>query len=207
MQSSTFGPYLVAISKILISALDPGMYSCLAAAVRVTQPAAPALTPEAAACGAHACLEQGSTESWSVGRVCLSAQRLGPEESQFIYDAACANTMEIATHRHGCCVLQRCIDFATPMQKRRIVEEIGHNAYLLSQVASPHLCVRLAPSLATRTFLLQCAVAVAVCCCCAALMRRECTLIHAGMPWVLPVRACDWRMPFDIAAWHAGSVR
>ena len=40
-------------------------------------------------------------------------QRLGPEDSQFVYDAACLHTTDIATHRHGCCVLQRCIDFAT----------------------------------------------------------------------------------------------
>lgn len=45
------------------------------------------------------------------------SQRLGPEDSQFIYDAACGHCVEIATHRHGCCVLQRCIDFATPAQK------------------------------------------------------------------------------------------
>lgn len=33
-------------------------------------------------------------------------QRLGPEDSQFIYQAAGANCVDIATHRHGCCVLQ-----------------------------------------------------------------------------------------------------
>ena len=61
-------------------------------------------------------------------------QRLGPEDSQFVYDAACSHTMEIATHRHGCCVLQRCIDFATPVQKRMLVAEIAANALALSQV-------------------------------------------------------------------------
>ena len=61
-------------------------------------------------------------------------QRLGPEESQFVYDAAAANTMDIATHRHGCCVLQRCIDFATPVQKRRVVDKISEHALPLSQV-------------------------------------------------------------------------
>lgn len=43
-------------------------------------------------------------------------QRLGPEDSQFIYDAAAGNCLDIATHRHGCCVLQRCIDYATNPQ-------------------------------------------------------------------------------------------
>ena len=61
-------------------------------------------------------------------------QRLGPEDSQFVYDAAAAHTLEIATHRHGCCVLQRCIDFATAPQKRRLVETIATHALPLSQV-------------------------------------------------------------------------
>ena len=64
-------------------------------------------------------------------------QRLGPEDSQFVYDAAAAHTLEIATHRHGCCVLQRCIDFATAPQKRRLVETIAAHALPLSQVCMP----------------------------------------------------------------------
>ena len=66
-------------------------------------------------------------------------QRLGPEESQFVYDAALRNTMEIATHRHGCCVLQRCIDFATAAQKSGLVNRVVANAYTLSQVRLPNL--------------------------------------------------------------------
>lgn len=66
-------------------------------------------------------------------------QRLGPEDSQFVYDAAAAHTMDIATHRHGCCVLQRCIDFATPPQKRRLVDQITSHALPLSQVCSAGL--------------------------------------------------------------------
>ena len=61
-------------------------------------------------------------------------QRLGPEDSQFIYDAAGEHCMEVATHRHGCCVLQRCIDFANVQQRRRLVQEISTNALVLSQV-------------------------------------------------------------------------
>ena len=61
-------------------------------------------------------------------------QRLGPEESQFVYDAAGAHALEIATHRHGCCVLQRCIDFATPFQRRVLVDNIAQHALPLSQV-------------------------------------------------------------------------
>lgn len=61
-------------------------------------------------------------------------QRLGPDDSQFVYDAAAAHCTEIATHRHGCCVLQRCIDFATPTQKTELVGEIARHALPLSQV-------------------------------------------------------------------------
>jgi len=39
-------------------------------------------------------------------------QRLSASENQFVYDAAEAHCVEIATHRHGCCVLQRCVDHA-----------------------------------------------------------------------------------------------
>lgn len=72
-------------------------------------------------------------------------QRLGPEDSQFVYDAAAAHTLEIATHRHGCCVLQRCIDFATPPQKRRLVETIAQHALPLSQARRPAPAARAYP--------------------------------------------------------------
>eukprot|EP00878_Enallax_costatus_P024430 GHUV01026068.1.p2 GENE.GHUV01026068.1~~GHUV01026068.1.p2 ORF type:complete len:173 (+),score=55.36 GHUV01026068.1:443-961(+) len=62
-------------------------------------------------------------------------QRLGPDDSQFVYDAAEGHCVEIATHRHGCCVLQRCIDFATPKQKTDLVQEIARHALQLSQVS------------------------------------------------------------------------
>lgn len=62
-------------------------------------------------------------------------QRLGPEDSQFIYDAAIGCCVEIASHRHGCCVLQRCIDFATHEQRTSMIMEISSNALVLSQDA------------------------------------------------------------------------
>lgn len=43
--------------------------------------------------------------------------RLSAENNQFIYDAVCANCIEVASHKHGCCVLQRCFDHATIPQK------------------------------------------------------------------------------------------
>lgn len=41
--------------------------------------------------------------------------------------------MEVATHRHGCCVLQRCIDHASPDQQRQLVNEIIKNSLYLVQ--------------------------------------------------------------------------
>lgn len=43
--------------------------------------------------------------------------RLSAENNQFIYDAVCANCIQVASHKHGCCVLQRCFDHATILQK------------------------------------------------------------------------------------------
>lgn len=55
--------------------------------------------------------------------------------TQFIYQAAGQHCCEVATHRHGCCVLQRCIDFATPSQRKELVEHIASHALSLSQVS------------------------------------------------------------------------
>ncbi|TPX50553.1 hypothetical protein SeLEV6574_g00860 [Synchytrium endobioticum] len=62
---------------------------------------------------------------------CLS--RMSPENTQFIYNAATENCVDVATHRHGCCVLQRCIDSASEPQKVQLVNEISRNALVLVQ--------------------------------------------------------------------------
>lgn len=63
---------------------------------------------------------------------CLN--RLGSSENQFIFDAVSKYCVEVATHRHGCCVLQRCIDHASDKQKMQIIAEINHHAPMLVQV-------------------------------------------------------------------------
>ncbi|KAK3233493.1 hypothetical protein CYMTET_56216 [Cymbomonas tetramitiformis] len=60
-------------------------------------------------------------------------QRLGAIDSQFIYNAAGRHCVEIGTHRHGCCVLQRCVDHATGPQREHLVSEIAVNALALAQ--------------------------------------------------------------------------
>lgn len=62
---------------------------------------------------------------------CLN--KLIPEDNQFIYNAIAANLIEVATHRHGCCVLQRSIDHASPAQRMQLVTEIIFNSLYLVQ--------------------------------------------------------------------------
>jgi len=64
---------------------------------------------------------------------CLN--RLSPSDNQFIYDSVSqtGNCVEVATHRHGCCVLQRCIDHASDSQKLQLINEVIANALVLVQ--------------------------------------------------------------------------
>jgi hypothetical protein len=64
---------------------------------------------------------------------CLNT--LPPEDNQFIYNAVAANCIEVATHRHGCCVLQRCIDHASESQRIQLVTEITYQSLSLVQDA------------------------------------------------------------------------
>lgn len=54
-------------------------------------------------------------------------QKLKPSEFQFIFDTAYDHSLEIATHRHGCCVLQRCLDFGTKEQSQKLCERLLSN--------------------------------------------------------------------------------
>ena len=62
---------------------------------------------------------------------CLN--HLAPENAQFIFDSVGTNCVVVGTHRHGCCVLQRCIDHASGLQKAQLVAQITDNAYALVQ--------------------------------------------------------------------------
>lgn len=62
---------------------------------------------------------------------CLN--HLSPHDAQFIFDAVGANCIAVGTHRHGCCVLQRCIDHATGMQKGALVDQVIKHAFSLVQ--------------------------------------------------------------------------
>ena len=62
---------------------------------------------------------------------CLN--KLGAEKCQFIYDAVGVHCVVVGTHRHGCCVLQRCIDHATGFQRAQLISRITHCAFDLVQ--------------------------------------------------------------------------
>lgn len=62
---------------------------------------------------------------------CLN--RLSPDDAQFIFDTVGANCVSVGTHRHGCCVLQRCIDHATGHQKAKLISHITNSAFHLVQ--------------------------------------------------------------------------
>lgn len=55
-------------------------------------------------------------------------QRMEPADNQFVYDAVASNCYELATQRHACCVMQRCMDFATPQQRDQLAVQIIANA-------------------------------------------------------------------------------
>lgn len=52
---------------------------------------------------------------------------------QFLFEAATAHCVDLATDRHGCCVLQKCLQHSGGEQKHRLISEITSNALLLSQ--------------------------------------------------------------------------
>ncbi|KAI5852319.1 armadillo-type protein [Tricharina praecox] len=64
---------------------------------------------------------------------CLN--RLKPEDAQFIFDAVGENCIPVGTHRHGCCVLQRCIDHASGLQKVQLIQRITAHSLELVQDA------------------------------------------------------------------------
>lgn len=62
-------------------------------------------------------------------------QCLGIEDNKFIFVAAAKYCVDIATHRHGCCVLQRCISHSIGEHQEKLIAEISANGLLLAQDA------------------------------------------------------------------------
>ncbi|XP_028053209.1 putative pumilio homolog 7, chloroplastic [Camellia sinensis] len=55
--------------------------------------------------------------------------------SRFIFDAAAKFCVDIATHQHGCCVLNRCIDKSVGKYQEKLVAAIAAYGLLLAQDA------------------------------------------------------------------------
>lgn len=55
------------------------------------------------------------------------------QDIQFIINQVAAECVTIGTHRHGCCVIQRCIDHADPMQQYFLISRITENSFVLVQ--------------------------------------------------------------------------
>lgn len=60
---------------------------------------------------------------------CLT--RLNSCDTNFIYRAVSQNLVVVATHRHGCCVLQRCVDYADVLQREMLIGVITKHALQL----------------------------------------------------------------------------
>jgi hypothetical protein len=65
-----------------------------------------------------------------------------PSLNQFIFDAICTTIIDVATNRHGCCVLQRCVDSASEFQREALVSCIVDNAVTLVQDAYGNYAVQ-----------------------------------------------------------------
>ncbi|CAH8377219.1 unnamed protein product [Eruca vesicaria subsp. sativa] len=60
-------------------------------------------------------------------------QYLLPHCEKFLFEIVITHCVELATDRHGCCVLQKCIGYSKGEQKDHLVSGITSNALLLSQ--------------------------------------------------------------------------
>ncbi|GMH00139.1 hypothetical protein Nepgr_001978 [Nepenthes gracilis] len=55
------------------------------------------------------------------------------EDNKLIFDAAAKFCVKIATHQHGCCFLQRCIDHSDGEHRQKLIAGICANGLLLAQ--------------------------------------------------------------------------
>ena len=94
------------------------------------QSAADILTQSLAPAAARLCID--SHGNHVIQRILL---KLGPQHSKFIFDAVAISVGDVARHRHGCCVIQRCLDFPDFAARRYLVERIVEKSLELMQDA------------------------------------------------------------------------
>lgn len=61
--------------------------------------------------------------------------KLGPKHSKFVFDAVAASVGDVARHRHGCCVIQRCLDSPDSESRSHLVHRIVDKSLELMQDA------------------------------------------------------------------------
>ncbi|XAR62168.1 hypothetical protein NMG60_11016820 [Bertholletia excelsa] len=77
------------------------------------------------------------------------------DDNKFIYEAAAKFCVNMATHTHGCCVLNRCIDHSVGKYQEKLIAEVVAHALLLAQDAYgnyvvQHIIELKNPSIAAR---------------------------------------------------------
>lgn len=55
------------------------------------------------------------------------------QHNQFVFDAISKECLAVATHKHGCCVIQRCFEQADPHQREQLAIVVASNASSLVQ--------------------------------------------------------------------------
>ncbi|XP_060198856.1 putative pumilio homolog 8, chloroplastic [Lycium barbarum] len=58
---------------------------------------------------------------------------LSKDHNKVIFDVASKHCVDIATHRYGCCVLNKCITYSTGKQREKLLVEICSNGLKLAQ--------------------------------------------------------------------------
>uniref|UniRef100_A0A7S3KX64 PUM-HD domain-containing protein n=1 Tax=Amphora coffeiformis TaxID=265554 RepID=A0A7S3KX64_9STRA len=92
--------------------------------------AAEILTKALAPAAARLCID--SHGNHVIQRIIL---KLGPKYSDFVFDAVAASVGDVARHRHGCCVIQRCLDSSPSEARSHLVRRIVDKSLELMQDA------------------------------------------------------------------------
>jgi Pumilio-family RNA binding repeat len=92
--------------------------------------AAAVLTKSLAPAAARLCID--SHGNHVIQRILL---RLSPVHSHFVFEAVAASVGDVARHRHGCCVIQRCLDSPPSPARAHLVRRIVEKSLELMQDA------------------------------------------------------------------------
>jgi hypothetical protein len=95
-----------------------------------TESAAQVLTSALAPAAARLCID--SHGNHVIQRILL---KLDPRHSKFVFDAVAASVGDVARHRHGCCVIQRCLDSPQNEPRANLVLRIVDKSLELMQDA------------------------------------------------------------------------